>query len=222
MGIVDALFDTGAAVNAIDMSFLSSDIEVFPDYPVLLTAHGESIPTGGKVKLKITVFGRTSVEDFVVIPNCVCPLILGYSWCAKTGLFAWKPSIACQETLPSNQNACHEYAPLRRFWSCIMTSWASCAFLLLLRLFWSNFILLWASSTSYGASVLETLLHKIFQSSVPKRDTWDIHIAATTVLQPETAMWIKVQSSPPIITVTLSVRLSGSQDLATKWQYRER
>lgn len=198
VGVVDALFDTGAAVNAIDMSFLSSDIKVFPDYSVLLTAHGESIPTGGKVKLKITVFGRTSVEDFVVIPNCVCPLILGYNWCAKTGLFSWKPSTACSKTLPSDQSACHEYALLRRFWSYIMTSWASYAFFLLLRLFWSNFVLLWASSASYGASVLETLLHKFLQSSsVQIGETWDIHIAATTVLQPETAMWIKVRSNPP-------------------------
>lgn len=56
----------------------------------------------------------------------------------------------------------------------------------------------WESCASYAVDRMKRLPHIFLQStSVPEKETWDVRIAATTVKQPETAMWVNVQANPP-------------------------
>ena len=78
-----ALFDTGASINAISFKFYSSmqqHLKMLPTSRKVVSADGDSLGPIGEVHVKFRI-GKVVFNDvFIILNNLQCDIILGLPW----------------------------------------------------------------------------------------------------------------------------------------------
>ena len=78
-----ALFDTGASINAISFEFYSSmqqHLKMLPTGRKVVSADGDSLDSIGEVHVKFRISKVVFNNVFVILNNLQCNIILGLPW----------------------------------------------------------------------------------------------------------------------------------------------